>query len=164
MPRAARKFNGVVHGQANLQTVPVSGEDSVHCLQGYYKTKNGNLSTPFGVQGDLWLSTSSGLYRGTSSGSTWSQVTTVTSAVATGFGKAATGASYPTIYMSGTINGLQALYRSTDVGATWTQINDSAHQYGGIGYVTGDPKTFGTVYIAGTQGLGRGIIVGTSSN
>jgi len=126
--------------------------------------KNGNLGTPFGIQGDLWLSTSSGLYRSTSSGSTWNQVTTVTSAVATGFGKAATGASYPTIYMSGTINGLQALYRSTDVGATWTQINDTAHQYGGIGFVTGDPKTFGTVYIAGTQGLGRGIIVGTSSN
>ncbi len=126
--------------------------------------QNGRLSTPFGIQGDLWLSTSSGLYRSTSSGWSWSQVTTVSSAFATGFGKAATGASYPTIYMSGTINGVQALYRSTDVGATWTQINDTAHQYGGIGYVTGDPKTFGTVYIAGTQGLGRGIIVGTSSN
>ena len=66
--------------------------------------------------------------------------------------------------MSGTINGVQGLYRSTDTGNTWTQINDSAHQYGGIGYVTGDPKTFGTVYIAATQGLGRGIIVGTSAN
>lgn len=124
----------------------------------------GNLTTPFGIQGDLWLSTSSGLYRSTSSGSSWTKLTTVTSAIATGFGKAATGASYPTIYMSGTINGVQGLYRSTDTGNTWTQINDSAHQYGGIGYVTGDPKTFGTVYIAATQGLGRGIIVGTSSN
>jgi hypothetical protein len=124
----------------------------------------GSLSTPFGIQGDLWLSTSSGLYRSTSSGSTWTKLTTVTSAVSTGFGKAATGATYPAIYLSGTINGLQALYRSTDGGNTWTQINDSAHQYGGITHVTGDPKTFGTVYFSGSQGLGRGIIVGTSSN
>jgi hypothetical protein len=53
------------------------------------------------------------------------------------------------------------LFRSTNNGASWTQINDSAHRWGGgVGSVTGDMRTFGTVYV-GTNG--RGIIWGTST-
>jgi|GEM_PF-3588529 len=59
----------------------------------------------------------------------WS-CTTATSAHSVGFGKAATGAFYPTIYVSGTVNGSTALFRSTDVGKTWVQINDAQHQWG----------------------------------
>ena len=120
--------------------------------------------TVTGVQGDIWLATPSGLYRSQSSGWSWSQVdaSTVTAATSIGFGKAAAGAYYPTIYVAGTVNGVAGLFRSTDVGATWVQINDAQHQWGGVSRVVGDPRTFGTVYL-GTSGA-RGIIYGTSSN
>jgi hypothetical protein len=52
-------------------------------------------------------------------------------------------------------------YRSTDGGTTWVQINDSAHQYGDVTIIIGDPRIFGRVYL-GTQG--RGIIYGDSPN
>jgi hypothetical protein len=42
------------------------------------------------------------------------------------------------------------------------QINDTAHQWGGVALVVGDPRTFGTVYL-GTS-AGRGVIYGTSNN
>jgi hypothetical protein len=67
-----------------------------------------------------------------SSGWTWNtfQPGTVTSAISVGFGKAARGASYPTIYLAGTVNGVTGLFRSTDFGTTWIQINDAQHQWG----------------------------------
>ncbi|GGA02724.1 sialidase family protein [Dyella caseinilytica] len=117
-----------------------------------------------GVQGDIWLATPSGLYRSQSSGWNWSQIdaSTVTAATSIGFGKAAAGAHYPAIYLSGTVNGVTGLFRSTNAGATWAQINDAQHQWGGVSRVVGDPRTFGRVYL-GTSG-GRGIIYGMSSN
>ncbi len=50
----------------------------------------------------------------------------------------------------------QVPYRSTDKGATWLRVNDDDHQWGGIGgvgVITGDPDTFGRVYV-GTNGRG----------
>jgi hypothetical protein len=123
----------------------------------------GRVSTVFGVQGDIWLASSSGVRRSTSSGWSWSSVfPSVTSAKSIGFGKAATGANYPAMYLAGTINGLNALYRSTDSGTTWVRINDDQHQWGGVSIVVGDPKTFGTVYVSPNSG--RGVIYGTSPN
>lgn len=120
--------------------------------------------TVTGVQGDIWLATQSGLYRSQSSGWNWSQVdaSTVSAATSIGFGKAAVGKFYPTIYLAGTVNGVTGLFRSIDVGATWVQINDAQHQWGGVSRVVGDPRNFGTVYL-GTNS-GRGIIYGTSTN
>lgn len=120
--------------------------------------------TVTGVQGDIWLATPSGVYRSTSSGWSWNQVdaSTVTSATSIGFGKAAAGKYYPTIYLAGTVNGVAGLFRSTDIGATWVKINDAQHQWGGVSRVVGDPRTFGTVYI-GTSGA-RGVMYGTSPN
>ena len=121
-------------------------------------------STVTGVQGDIWLATPSGVYRSTNSGWSWSQfdASTVSSANSVGFGKAATGAFYPTLYVAGTVNNATGLFRSTDVGKTWVQINDAQHQWGGISLVVGDPRTFGTVFVAPNSG--RGVIYGTSSN
>jgi len=126
--------------------------------------QHSQVSTVTGVQGDIWLATPSGLYRSTNSGWSWNtfDASTVSSATSIGFGKAATGAFYPAIYLSGTVNGNAALFRSTDAGSTWVQINDAAHQWGGVALVVGDPRTFGTVYL-GTS-AGRGVIYGTSSN
>jgi hypothetical protein len=115
------------------------------------------VATP-GKQGDLWIASWNGLYHTTSSGwGAWTKNSAVTVAKAIGFGKAAPGSFYPTIYMYGTINGVTAIYRSTDIGNTWLRINDDQHQWGGISTLTGDPKVFGTVYVGA-----RGIIYGTS--
>ena len=114
--------------------------------------------------GDVWIATPNGLFRSTTYGATWTQVDagTVTSAVSVGFGKAVTGSHYPTVYLSGTVNGVTGLFRSVNAGATWVQINDALHQWGGVALVVGDPRTFGTVYIG--PGEARGVIYGTSSN
>jgi hypothetical protein len=115
------------------------------------------------AQGDLWLVSGSGLYHNTGSASspTLTAVSGVSSANYLGFGKAAAGSSSPTLYLYGVVTS-QNLFRSTNNGASWTQINDSAHSWGGgVDSVTGDMRTFGTVYV-GTNG--RGIIWGTSTN
>jgi hypothetical protein len=119
------------------------------------------------AQGDIWLTGGDefgSLFANTGS-STSPQLTAVPGvswAYHLGFGKAAPGSSKLTLYLDGTIGGAWGVYRSTDGGITWIQINDAAHQWGGIGPVCGDMRTFGTVYL-GTWG-GRGIIWGTSAN
>jgi hypothetical protein len=67
------------------------------------------------------------------------------------------------MYLDGKINGVIGIYRSTDTGASWVRIDSPQGRYGHANYdgstITGDPKTFGTVYLGK-----RGIMVGTSSN
>ncbi|HKT27059.1 hypothetical protein [Dyella sp.] len=114
--------------------------------------------------GDVWIATATGLFRSTNYGATWNQVdaAAITAAASVGFGKAVTGSHYPTVYLSGTVNGVTGVFRSTNTGTTWVQINDTLHQWGGAGIVVGDPRTFGTVYIGPDEA--RGIIYGTSAN
>jgi hypothetical protein len=50
------------------------------------------------------------------------------------------------------------VYRSNDGGATWTRFNDDAHQYGGIGVMAADQRTYGRIYFSGT---GRGLLYAT---
>jgi len=118
---------------------------------------SGKLSAVPGVAGDLWLSGSGkGLLHSTDGGRTFTTLSTVQSASALGFGKAAPGTSYQALYLIGTVKDVTGVFRSTDKGATWLRVNDDAHQWGGIsgtGIVTGDPDTFGRVYI-GTNGRG----------
>jgi xyloglucan-specific exo-beta-1,4-glucanase len=78
-------------------------------------------------------------------------------AEAVGFGKAAPGASYPAIYMYGTIAGVLGLYQSIDEAKTWTRIDDAKHRFGALangGFVRGDANTYGVVY---RSTAGRGI-------
>ncbi|KWT60668.1 carbohydrate-binding protein [Streptomyces albus subsp. albus] len=118
---------------------------------------DGRLKAVPGVAGDLWIAGGDqGLLHSTDGGRTFARLTTVKTAAALGFGKAAPGASYQALYMIGTVNDVSGVFRSTDKGATWLRVNDEAHQWGGIGSVgviTGDPDTFGRVYI-GTNGRG----------
>jgi photosystem II stability/assembly factor-like uncharacterized protein len=111
------------------------------------------------------------MYKSTISGSSWNAPITISVAgnaltpTSIGFGKAATGATYPAIYVGGQFaDGTTGLMRSTDGGTTWTKINDGNHQWGGISQVVGDMRTFGTVYLNVAGGMGRGIIYGTSAN
>ncbi|GAA3389867.1 RICIN domain-containing protein [Streptomyces roseoviridis] len=117
----------------------------------------GRLTAVPGVAGHLWIAGGNGgLLHSTDGGRTFARLTTVRSASALGFGRAAPGASYQALYLIGTVNDVTGVHRSTDKGATWLRVNDDAHQWGGIGgtgVVTGDPDTFGRVYV-GTNGRG----------
>ncbi|MEW2634238.1 RICIN domain-containing protein [Streptomyces sp. NPDC048389] len=118
---------------------------------------DGRLTAVPGVAGDLWIASSTkGLLHSTDGGRAFTTLTTVKSASALGFGKAAPGASHQALYMIGTVKDVTGVFRSTDKGATWLRVNDDAHQWGsigGVGVITGDPDTFGRVYV-GTNGRG----------
>ncbi|MET8131544.1 cellulose binding domain-containing protein [Streptomyces sp. NPDC005251] len=120
-----------------------------------------------GTKGDVWLAGGAsdgayGLWHSTDGGATFTKLSNVEQADTIGFGKAATGASYQTLYTSAKIGGVRGIFRSTDKGATWTRINDDAHQWGWTGAaITGDPRIYGRVYVATN---GRGIVYGDSSD
>jgi hypothetical protein len=117
------------------------------------------LHTVPGRAGDLWLTAGDGaLYHSADGAASFSLVSSVTTVATLGFGKAAPGASYPAIYLTGVVGGVQGVFRSTNEGASWVRINDGQHQYAWIGQtITGDPHVFGRVYL-GTNG--RGILAG----
>ena len=116
----------------------------------------GIIRPVFGIEGDIWIVANSALYHSTQSGAEVAPVA-VGAAYAIGFGKAAEGKPYPTVYMIGQVDGAQGFFRSEDAGATWTRIDDATHQFATAGYVAGDENIAGRVYI-GTNG--RGILYG----
>ncbi|MBS0030100.1 T9SS type A sorting domain-containing protein [Chitinophaga sp. 22321] len=115
-----------------------------------------------GQEGHVWIALNGGgLVRSTNSGQSFSTINGVSNCGALGFGTAASGANYPTIFIWGTINNVRGLYRSTDQGASWVRVNDDAHEYGGPGngqFVQGDMNVFGRVYMSTA---GRGIVYGS---
>ena len=114
-----------------------------------------------GRAGDVWVALyDGGLVRSTDGGASFANLAGVSYAAAVGFGKAAPGASAPTVYIWGEVGGARGVFRSTDSGASWTRINDDQHQYGGPGdaqFVVGDMNVFGVVYMSTA---GRGIVYG----
>jgi hypothetical protein len=115
-----------------------------------------------GVEGHVWIALNGGgLARSTNSGQSFSTINSVSNCGAVGFGIAASGANYPTVFIWGTINNVRGLYRSTDQGTSWVRVNDDAHEYGGPGngqFVQGDMNIFGRVYMSTA---GRGIVYGS---
>ncbi|TQJ91061.1 cellulose binding domain-containing protein [Streptomyces sp. SLBN-31] len=120
-----------------------------------------------GTKGDVWLAGGAsdgayGLWHSTDGGASFTKLSNVEQADTIGFGKAATGASYQTLYTSAKIGGVRGIFRSTDKGATWTRINDDAHQWGWTGAaITGDPRVYGRVYVSTN---GRGVVYGDTSD
>ncbi|MFE9448511.1 cellulose binding domain-containing protein [Streptomyces sp. NPDC006739] len=120
-----------------------------------------------GARGDVWLAGGAtdgayGLWHSTDGGTSFTKLSNVEQADTVGFGKAAAGASYQTLYTSARIGGVRGIFRSTDEGASWTRINDDAHQWGWTGAaITGDPRVYGRVYISTN---GRGVIYGDTSD
>ena len=115
-----------------------------------------------GVEGNLWLPGSNGLYRSVNGGTSFTKLTGVQSADAVGFGKAAAGQTHPAVFIAGSIGNVYGVYRSDNAGSTWERINDDKHQFGSIGTsITGDPRIFGRIYIATN---GRGIVMGSISS
>ncbi len=118
-------------------------------------------ATP-GRSGDLWFAAFDGLYRAQHppSGSepvTFTKLPGVDEIHAFGFGKAAPGSAYPTLYLVGAVHGQPGIFRSLDRARTWVRINDNQHQWGLVLQIAGDPRIFGRVYV-GTHG--RGIFYG----
>ncbi|HEX7584007.1 MAG TPA: T9SS type A sorting domain-containing protein, partial [Prolixibacteraceae bacterium] len=119
-------------------------------------------ATP-GYEGDIWIPNGSmGLFRSIWSNSVTSikKMTSVSACEAVGFGKAASGQTFPAIYIWGTVNGVEGIFRSDNEGIGWVRINDAAHEFGGTGNaneVLGDPRIYGRVYMSTA---GRGIVYG----
>lgn len=110
---------------------------------------------------DLWLPLhDGGLAHSVDAGVSFAPLSNVQFCAAVGFGKAAPGASYPAVYIWGSVGGARGVHRSLDGGASWTRVNDDAHQYGGPGdgqFIVGDMNRYGWVYMSTA---GRGIVYG----
>ena len=126
-------------------------------------------------EGDVWLPLSSGLYRSTDSGASFTRIAGVDGSTLVGFGMAApadrfrrkrspskplSAVGYPAVYIAATVDGVYGLFRSDDAGVSWTRINDDEHQFGMLSALTGDPRVYGRVYL-GTSG--RGILYGDAN-
>ena len=137
-----------------------------------------SLNVSPAAEGDLWLTSYNGLFHSTDSGSTFTQVADNKVSYNLGFGIAAPGLTYPTIFMVGQQTddtnctdgndpatqftlASTCVYRSVDGGTSFQRINDFNNQYGYINTITGDSRVFGRVYL-GTAG--RGIVEGDSPN
>jgi photosystem II stability/assembly factor-like uncharacterized protein len=116
------------------------------------------VATP-GTRGELWFLTGYRLYRSTDAGSSFQLVSPDDIGIELfGFGKAAPNGAVPAIYAAAEKAGVPGIYRSVDGGKSWTRINDDQHQWGlRFRALTGDPRTFGRVYLATD---GRGILYG----
>jgi len=111
------------------------------------------IRTVLGHEGHVWVPLAdNGLRYSTDHGLTYTTIPNVTYCRAIGIGKEAPGATYPTLFIWGTVRGVKGLFRSTDKGASWIRINDDAHQYGGIQLIIGDNNVFGRAYL-GAQGI-----------
>jgi len=118
-----------------------------------YETHYAHIETPFGVEGDVWITTGKELYRSKDAGKHFDTVDSVEKCNAVGFGKPPAGKTYPAVFVSGTVNGQFGFYRSDDEAKTWVRINDDRHQFGGSQNISGDPRVFGRIYV-GTHGRG----------
>jgi len=110
-----------------------------------------------GQSGHLWISTGKELYRSIDGGKTANPVASVEQSYGVGIGKAAPGARYPTVFLSGQVGATKGVFRSTDEGSHWVRVSDDDHKYGTVNVVEGDPRVFDRVYLGPN---GRGIVVG----
>jgi hypothetical protein len=119
--------------------------------------RGAHLRSVFGHAGHFFISASTGLYRSTDAGASVTRLAAVSSALGVGFGRARVADGYPSIYLSGKVNGAPGLFRSDDDGASFSRISDERHAFGRVGFITGDQRAYGRVYL-GTGG--RGLVYG----
>jgi photosystem II stability/assembly factor-like uncharacterized protein len=154
---AADRVNPTKFYASNRNAIYVSTDGGASFKQTATATGAVRPRPVFGVEGDLWVPASNGLLHSQDSGATFTPTPVVSVAAAVGFGMPAPGATYPAVYLAGSVSGTWGVYRSDDAGTTWTRIDDPQHQFGVINNVAGDPRIYGRVYL-GTGG--RGIVYG----
>jgi hypothetical protein len=120
----------------------------------------GSLYVGYDAEGSLYIANYGGLYHAALNATTFTPYTGVQSAYQVTQGIPATGSTFNTLYIAGTIGGNAGLYRSTDNGANWVRFDGVQNQYGGFNAITGDQRIFGRVYL-GTGG--RGIVYADST-
>jgi hypothetical protein len=110
-----------------------------------------------GNAGNLFRSSGQGsgaaFQRSIDGGATWSSVANVTEVWAFGFGVAASGQTYPAIYIAGFVSSVWGIYRSIDNATTWQLLVTSPmNSLDLVKTVEGDANTYGKVYVgfAGT--------------
>ena len=114
-----------------------------------------------GHNGHIWVRAgSSGLYRSTDFGATFTKLSSVAEVYQFDFGMAKPGSTHPAVFIWGKVGTAVGFFRSDDTGATWVRINDSLHNFGYQNDMAGDPRVFGRVYLATS---GRGVIVGETT-
>jgi len=149
-----KKFYGILDG--DFYGSADGGATFEKTATSLYKEKI-DISAMPGVEGDIWFA-GGGIWHSTDSGKTFEKLSTVENASIIGFGKAAPGKDYMSLYTNAKINGVSGIFRSDDKGVTWIRINDERHQYGVANTaITGDKREYGKFYL-GTNG--RGIVYG----
>lgn len=125
------------------------------------KSVPGKAGHLFFTSGPLSGSPYSGFMHSTNGGSSWQALPNVRNVHAFGFGKAAPGSNYPTIYMAGYVNDVWGLWRSTNEGSSWRKIGDFPNNsMDAINAIDGDKNKFGWVYVAyNGSGFGYGYSV-----
>lgn len=94
------------------------------------------------------------LRRSTDGGKSWQVLDRLTRVDDIAFGKAASGADYPTLYISGRVDGKYGIWRSIDEGASWQMIGRfPTGKLDQVSVVGADPDVFGRVYL-GYKGSG----------
>ncbi len=89
-----------------------------------------------------------GLRRSIDGGSNWQVVPNVTRVDDIAFGKAAKGAAYPTIFLSGRVAGEYGIWRSVDDAGSWQRLVDfPVGTLDQVSVVGADPDVFGRVYL-----------------
>jgi len=149
---------------------PGSGVFSVSVDDGETFTPVSNLATGGaalirsvpGVESSVWVALGSGgLTSSSNAGESFAPLASVDSCRSVGFGAAAPGQSFPSVYIWGAAGGgPRGIYRSDDQGNSWLRINDDAHEFGGPGngeFVLGDANVYGRVFMSSA---GRGLIRG----
>ncbi|MGH2460297.1 MAG: hypothetical protein ACRDIY_15680 [Chloroflexota bacterium] len=114
------------------------------------------LETVPGLAGQVWLNLGAfGLFVTRDGGTSWTRLAGVEKARLFAIGKAAPGATAPTLYLYGTVHGVaDGIFRSIDDGKTWGNIQDPLVPIGDNPLVMrASQRTFGLVYV-GTAGRG----------
>lgn len=129
--------------------LPSSGE--IHAVPGY----EGHVWLAGGAQVTGGSSTSDldGLWYSTDAGQSFTKIENVELCAAVGFGMPAPDGDYPTIFISGVVDGMHEIWRSDDMAANWNRVTDDTHRFATIQCITGDPRIYGRVYF-GTNGFG----------
>jgi hypothetical protein len=144
------------NGAANWTKVHSGYIESNASMAGYNSTimsVPGNAGHLFYTGGPQTGSTAANpanepFYRSTNGGATWTAVPGVLAVSCFGFGAAASGQSYPAIYIVGYVNNVFGIYQSIDNAQTWTNIGTwPLGNLVQIGAISGDPNNYGEVYV-----------------